>query len=376
MDTLPATREAIAVEATEWFFRLQSQAAGADERVAFSEWLIRSPLHIQEFLAVSSTWALIDISAAERFAADALIDAARSEADSARVVELHRSERRPATLVALKTSPNATRRWFAIAAGIVLVIGATLSYQALGPTTEFATSIGEQRSISLSDGSVVFLNTNSKVRLRWTKAERLVELLRGEARFQVAKNPARPFVVATPEATVRAIGTIFNVLADHKVTQVTVIEGRVKLRAQANEPRWSPSRYLPSGGSSSAGSDIPAQFSIELSAGERAAIDTHGRIDPSSGPAVERVDAWTVRRLVFRDETLDKVVAEFNRYHAVPMVVDDARLAALKINGVFDSNDPETLVAYLKSFETVQTRIAADGSIHLSIILTVTKPER
>ena len=88
------------------------------------------------------------------------------------------------------------------------------------------------------------------------------------------------------------------------------------------------------------------------------------------------MDAWTVRQLVFRDEALDKVVAEFNRYHDVPMVVDDPQLGALKINGVFDSNDPATLVTYLKTFETVQTHIAADGSVHLSIIASVTKPER
>ena len=85
---------------------------------------------------------------------------------------------------------------------------------------------------------------------------------------------------------------------------------------------------------------------------------------PESAPA-ESVAAWTERRLVFREQSLATVVSEFNRYRTRPLVVDDPRLAAFKISGAFDLGDPESLIAYLKTFETVQINRAADGSEHL-----------
>jgi transmembrane sensor len=75
--------------------------------------------------------------------------------------------------------------------------------------------------------------------------------------------------------------------------------------------------------------------------------------------------AWTERRLVFRDQTLDVVVHEFNRYRTHPLILDDPALAALRISGVFDLNDTESLVAYLGTYETVRVARASDGSPHL-----------
>jgi transmembrane sensor len=105
--------------------------------------------------------------------------------------------------------------------------------------------------------------------------------------------------------------------------------------------------------------------SIELAAGQRAAV-AMSRIQPNAGQPMESVAAWTERRLVFRDKPLAEVVAEFNRYRVQRLVVDDAELAALKISGVFDSSDPDSLVAYLKSFETVRVERPHDGTLHLS----------
>jgi transmembrane sensor len=209
--------------------------------------------------------------------------------------------------------------------------------------------VGEQRSITLADRSVVFLNTDSEVRLHWTARERHIDLLRGEARFQVAKNAARPFIVATREATVRAVGTVFNVRTGEAITQVAVLEGRVEVNADLRVAK-------------SLGHNQP---DLLLAAGQRAAVTRQG-VEADVGPPIERVAAWTERRLVFRGDPLGVVVAEFNRYRTQALVVDDPELAEVRINGVFELDDPASLLTYLRNFESVQVTQGSDGREHLA----------
>ena len=103
---------------------------------------------------------------------------------------------------------------------------------------------------------------------------------------------------------------------------------------------------------------------VRLGAGERAAVTPSG-IQTNTGPPIEAVLAWTERRLVFQDQPLDMVIQEFNRYRTHPLVLDDQGLAALRISGVFDLSDPESLIVYLGTFEAVQVDRRSDGSQHL-----------
>jgi transmembrane sensor len=378
METSSSTRERIAAEAVEWFLQLQKPVQAAKNRQAFSEWLQRSPIHIEEYLAVSSAWALVDVPNENEFRSEILIEAACGDVDTSNVVGYRSGViwREPGTD---RSSRLRTNRWRELAAAATVMLGISVwfGYQRWQqPPTEFATTAGEQRSISLADGSVVFMNANSQVRLRWTSAERRIALTKGEARFQVAKNPQRPFIVVTSQASVRAVGTIFSVTADHKSTQVTVIEGRVKVSAQPEESPFSQAQHLWSVGTTEQGAAATIQLSIELAAGEGAAIDSEGRIGPDAQLPNDRLDTLARRQLVFRDEPLQQAVSKFNRFHAAPMVIDDPQLAAMKINGVFDSNDPEALVAYLKAFESVHAQYAADGSLHLSSMAVTPKTEK
>jgi len=245
-----------------------------------------------------------------------------------------------------------------------LVLGITLwvtflSWQS--PMT-FQTVVGEQSSFTLQDGSVLFLNTDSKVRVGWLPTERHIELVRGEARFKVAKDANRPFTVATTAAAVRALGTVFNVRAEPLGTQVAVLEGQVEVTvAPAEEPAFG---TPVTANERSTAVQASAMERVRLAAGERAAVTSHG-IQTNTGPTIESVMAWTERRLVFRDQPLDAVVHEFNRYRTYPLVLDDPGLASLRISGVFDLSDPESLIAYLGTYEAVQVDRRSDGSQHL-----------
>lgn len=341
------TRQQIAAEAVDWFLQLQERAAALPDHPGFSEWLLRSPAHVEEYLRVSCAWSLVDVDAGGDLEAAALVAAAKAHHETDNVVVLPgRFGRRLPRAGSESGRVSSGRRWRAVALAASLVLGVTLwvTYLSWQSPMTYQTVVGEQSSFTLQDGSVLFLNTNSKVRIGWLPTERHIELVRGEARFKVASDASRPFTVATTAAAVRALGTVFNVRAEPLGTQVAVLEGQVEVTVAPTQE--------------------PAIERVRLAAGERAAVTSHG-IQTNTGPTIEAVMAWTERRLVFRDQPLDAVVHEFNRYRMHPLVLDDPGLASLRISGVFDLGDPESLIAYLGTYEAVQVDRRGDGSQHL-----------
>jgi transmembrane sensor len=359
------TRQQIAAEAVDWFLQLRERAAAQPDHQGFSEWLLRSPAHVEEYLQASCAWSLVNVDAEGDLEGAALVAAAKAHHETDNVVALPiRFVRRLPPAGSESGRVSSGRRWRAAALVASLVLGITLwvtfvSWQS--PMT-FQTVVGEQSSFTLQDGSVVFLNTDSKVRVGWLPTERHIELVRGEARFKVAKDPNRPFTVATTAAAVRALGTVFNVRAEPLGTQVAVLEGQVEVTiAPTGEPAFGTPGTANEGFTAV---QPPAIERVRLAAGERAAVTSHG-IQTDTGPTIEAVMAWTERRLVFRDQPLDAVVHEFNRYRMHALVLDDPGLTSLRISGVFDLSDPESLIAYLGTYEAVQVDRRSDGSQHL-----------
>jgi transmembrane sensor len=364
MESSVSIRKRISAEAVDWLLEFQGPGSATADRQAFSEWLLRSPMHIEEYLALSTVWQGIQVSDKPEFSTESLIAAARTPDDQGNVVKLWSDDEREARNLSNELETRRTRRrWLGLAATLVLSAGIWLGYAQWHPASDFQTAVGEQRSITLADGSEVLLNTNSEVRVRWSRAERHIDLIRGEARFHVAKNPARPFIVETHEAAVRAVGTIFNVRADSTSTQVAVLEGRVKVTELASPvPAIN---HQQDDAASESESSPAAPASVELDAGQRAAV-SGDRIELDKGPSTESVAAWTQKRLIFRDQQLGDVVNEFNRYRVSPFVIESPQLAVIRINGVFDLNDPFSLAAYLQDFESVHVTWANDGTVHLS----------
>jgi transmembrane sensor len=358
------TRQQIAAEAVDWFLQFQEAAATESDRQSFSEWLLRSPAHVEEYLRVSCSWSLVNVDSEGDLEAAALVAAAKAHHETDNVVALpSRLGRRLPPAVSESGRAFSGRKWrAALVASLVLGIALWVTYLSWQSPMTFQTVVGEQSSFTLQDGSVVFLNTNSTVRVGWLPTERHIELVRGEARFKVAKDASRPFTVATTTAAVRALGTVFNVRAEPLSTQVAVLEGQVEVTVAP--PREPASGAPASANEGSTAVQSPAIERVRLAAGERAAVTRRG-IQTNAGPPIESVMAWTERRLVFRDQPLDAVIREFNRYRMHPLVLDDPALAALRISGVFDLSDPESLIAYLGTYETVQVDRRSDGSQHL-----------
>jgi transmembrane sensor len=350
--------EHIVEEATEWFTRNQDPASGLAEQTAFADWLRRSPLHVQEYLAVSRVWGDLTPEDCAEFTADELIRTARSDAEPNNVTGL-RGSWRPSAVVVHRRIP----RWQWITATMVViacVLGVCLWMQRTDGL-RYATVTGETKAIQLIDGSNVHLNGNSSIRVSMGRAERRVELSQGEARFDVAHDPRRPFLVVTKRATVRAVGTAFNVQASPSRTAVTVLEGSVEIVGSSEPPP-----LAITGDATGLQKSIDAMSRVQLVAGQHAAVTETGKVVTGEGPSTDEVRAWSERRLVFREESLADVIAEFNRYNERPIELDDQTLAAVYISGTFDANDPGSLIEYLQKYEGLQAYGARGGPLKLT----------
>jgi transmembrane sensor len=207
-----------------------------------------------------------------------------------------------------------------IAAGLAVAAGIGTYLSRLGEEN-YRTQIGEMRVIPLSDGSVVFLNTNSQIKVRYSQSQRYIELVHGEALFDVAKNRQRPFIVQSGGTLVRAVGTSFNVkaLPDQPV-QVLVREGIVEVKR----------------------ADVPVAPTVFVAMNSRAIAPQDAPIVAKTVETAEvgRELAWRVGRIAFHGETLGEAAAEFARYSDVRIRIDDPQVAGQKVTGLFVSTDP------------------------------------
>ncbi len=222
----------------------------------------------------------------------------------------------------------------ALAAGLIFMLLRPEHRAPLAPPSEIpavpvaATALAAPcERLALEDGSVVELNRGAAVEVAFTAAERRVRLVRGEANFTVAKNPARPFVVAAGGVDVVAVGTVFNVRLDAAAIEVLVSEGRVKV--------------------------APPQAEALVGVGQRAVVAR----TPDARPAVETLTdaelstrlAWRPQLLDFTNQPLAEIVAEFNRRNPVQLVLAEPAVGALRLSAQFRSDNIEGFVRLLES---------------------------
>jgi len=301
------TRHQITGEAVDWFLQFQETTMDEPERESFSEWLLRSPAHVEEYLQVSSSWHLANAGTEGAPEADVLVSVAKAHHANDNVVPLPSRSARSAPAASFEPSHGHSRVTWRMALAASLVSGALwVTYLSWHSPMILETAVGEQSRFKLQDGSILSLNTNSKARVTWSAGERHIDLDRGEARFAVARDPSRPFTVTTTTASVRVVGTVFNIRAEPRTTQVAVLEGQVEVTVasaggdSADETSASTSEEANTPHS-------PTIERVRLSAGERAAVTRRG-IQTNEGPLIESVAAWTQRRLVFREQPLGEVI--------------------------------------------------------------------
>lgn len=205
------------------------------------------------------------------------------------------------------------------AASVAVGIGLAELYLRPRPET-FSTEIGQMREVVLADGSIVSLNTNSKISVQFTKTARNISLLRGEALFDVAKNKHRPFIVAAGSTRVRAVGTSFMVsMLPEKPIQVLVREGVIELRR----------------------ADAPEARPVRASANIRAIVQPSAPIVTVAMREEKLVRdlAWQRGSIALDNQTLADAADEFARYSEVRIIVAP-EVANKTVTGLFAAHDP------------------------------------
>jgi len=239
-------------------------------------------------------------------------------------------------------------RWPRLAAALVacLVVGVGAAWLLRGET--YSTGIGEQRVVSLEDGSRVSLNSQTRMQVRYRQGERRVRLERGEAFFEVAKIAARPFVVVAGARAVTALGTAFVVRYEPDRFAVTLLEGKITVAPLAaasleGERRGEDSALTPG-------------QRLTLSKNALPKIDT---------PRVESTTAWRRGEVILDDTSLADAVAEMNRYERMQIVLDDVQLKDFRISGIYKTGDGKgfaNAVAVAYGLHLAER----DGAIHLT----------
>ncbi|MAW82232.1 MAG: hypothetical protein CMI63_18500 [Parvularcula sp.] len=333
-------------EASRWFMTLRRAGARDYDLAAFEQWRGQSEAHAKAYADVESAWELMDGAAA----APEIVTARRDALSRARRAAIFRWRvgRRP-RMIAIAASLAAAF----LAAPLVLALrGASAPETKL--TQYYETDIGETRVLTLADNSKISLDAKTAVDVDYTPQLRLIELRHGQAFFDVAKDPTRPFRVTAGGKTVVALGTAFNVELVNDEVFVTLVEGKVAVTDAGDRNE----KVVP--GVDKA--DLPPDVR-ELTPGQRLVADASGASSVEPRADISKITAWRRGKLNFEDEPLGLAIERMNRYSRISLVAGDEKVAALGVSGVFDTGDTEAFVEALQVYFGVRAERRADGSI-------------
>lgn len=317
-------REQLEAEAVTLVVRLMAGGDRQAARQAAEAWRRRGPVHDAAFQKAWRLWAGME-GLREDLVRAGLVAAS------------DQSGERTARALSRGMKGRGWMRWGALAAAIAAVaVGVSLHTGVVARlTADYATGTGQQSSAALADGSRLQLNTQAAVSVRYSASARLVALLAGEAAFQVAKDPLRPFIVEAQGGTVRAVGTEFLVHAEEEGALVTVVEGVVEVRTEA-EGR--------TGG-------VP----VLVEAGQRVRYSRTAGVGPVEPADLQLATAWRRGKLMFDAAPLAAVIEELNRYRPGYILLLNNTLAAHPVSGVFDVNRLDSAVATIEETLAVTT---------------------
>lgn len=319
--------------AAEWHSQFEDGEPNPAERERFEAWLAADPKNRSAYESVQRSWAGM---------ASAAVDE--------RILNM----RREALTAPQKKRLNSLRP-FRIAASILVIAVAAIILIRNNPLTshlgrgDYTTRIGERSTITLADGSTVVLNTESRIHVAFDAQVRRVQLLAGQAWFEVAKNQPRPFLVEAGDRVITAHGTAFDIrLEGHDRVQVTLIEGRVSVEA-INK--------------TGAGPNIPEHE--DLLPGDQLTVSAT-RPAMMRKTEVTKVTSWREGQIIFDDDTLATAVAEVNRYSPKKIILADPRLATLRMSGVFIAGHSDSFLQTVTGHFPIKVTSDSEGQLLLT----------
>ena len=310
-------------EASLWAARLDGGDLSASDHAAFSAWLNANPEHQRAFAHYNELSDRIATHIEARLGAAAI------------------------TIVQERKTTRQRNRFITAAIASAAVIAVVLTLPS-NRSLNFSTKTAERHLMTLNDGSKVELNARTELSVDFTRGERRVKLIGGEALFSVTKDAQRPFLVQTPTGSVRVTGTVFNICATNTGhVEVTVLEGTVRVR--------------PSG---------DAMHEQSVTSGLQAIIsDKTVTLHTLPDGAAQDVIAWRQGQVVFNDTPLNEAIARFAAYHARTITVNP-KAANLRLGGRYSLDDLNGLLDAIESVLPVQVSHQPTGEVRI----TATEP--
>jgi transmembrane sensor len=313
-------------EAAAWFTRLNDTEVENEDLERFDAWIQRpgNRAAYRHFEDISERAAALRDDPDLRAAAQAAL---------ARAKPASRPEPAP-------RPPRTPRIWGGLALGGAVACAAIV-YLSVQPKT-YHTDVGGRLTAHLDDGSTVLLNTDTQLRVRFAHGERRLDLIKGQAFFDVAHDPSRPFLVSAGPMEVRAVGTRFDVRHDGPGAAVTLVQGKVKVSQED-----------------------AARGSWTLTPGQALTLTPGANSAHPVGVDVTSLTGWTSGVITFHEVALVDAVAEMNRYERAKISLAPGVPAQARISGVFTPGGDEEFVAAAELSFDLQSRRKPDGGMEL-----------
>tara|TARA_R110002096_G_scaffold52556_22_gene137384 strand:+ start:4682 stop:5794 length:1113 start_codon:yes stop_codon:yes gene_type:complete len=312
--------DAVDKKSAELFLSIQEKSATVDEWEAFHDWSKQSETAAKTIDAYSQLWQDVDyvsryrMPTPEELAADSY-DGSQSIKDHqrAQAVALPSCWQRLRSLLTISPVPV-----YAGALALLALVVTVPMYNTMVTPLEFTTHTAEHRRIVLDDGSSVFLGAETRILSDYSPHQRHITLSSGEAYFDVAKDPDRPFIVDINGLEVRAIGTAFNIRKSPASIMVSVVEGTIGLKSD-DAPALTES--------------VTAALPATLTVGEQI---SYAKADHKVNYAVTDTRdmlSWQSDVLFFRGETLQDVFYRLDRYTDETIILLDKDVGDLQFSG-------------------------------------------
>ncbi len=335
------TEATIEQQASEWMAKLDGEHPSRQTRQAFKVWVNANPAHRHAFEDMIAFWDDMNVLTQAQLPRE---QAAHDGEEAGRFAPFGRGRKRFAPWAG------------ALSAALVLAV-LFLPFER-GPRPDvYTTGVGEQMTIELADQSRVLLNTNSRLEVNYTEHKRQLKLLRGEAYFDVAHKPERPFEVFAGQGLVRAVGTAFTVHVRKIDVEVIVTEGSVEL--DHREPVLAPAVVQ--------NTPAPEPIVVRVQAGDTLVYDRAliAQIETVLAGQLEAKLAWQKGLLVFDGEPLSTLVEEVGRYTDLKIIIPERKVRELKVGGLFKVGDTEALFEALRDSFDVHVQEVSEGVVYL-----------
>jgi transmembrane sensor len=374
---------AIEEEACLWIVKFEDESYPTKHDIRqFNAWLSKSPVHRATLMRLANTWNDMDVMSGLRVPLGRALELKRSNIEMWLLT--------PFLLIAV------IYRWLKIAASnllrpaiglpaMALIMTITLSFwlvseRTAAPINVYATSIGNHSTHTLQDGTVLWLNSNSQVEVNYTDSKRIINLVKGEAHFDVTSNPLKPFEVFVGNRMIKAIGTAFSVYRLDDKIQVMVTEGIVELAVVQPTLLIVPSASSTASMTGMAGerdlhTETPTDNIVtviaSLEAGQSVSVLINSNeldnavVEHEVGELARKL-SWLEGKLVFAGESLEEVVAEVSRHTPIVIEVADPDLRKLRIGGQFQAGETEALFDVLESGFGIKITRLGKGHVRLN----------